>query len=88
MEILWSPEALEDYNAWRASDTKTCIRINRLLQEIIELGPLTGTGHPERLKWELTGIYSRRINKKDRLLYRLQNGKLEIISCRTHYDDK
>ena len=57
------------------------------LKEIIEMGPLTGTGKPEALKWELEGLYSRRITKKDRLLYRILNDELQIVACRNHYDD-
>ena len=85
MEITWHPDALEDYNA---SNAKTKDRIIRLIEEIIEMGPLTGAGKPEALKWELEGSYSRRINKKDRLLYRIQNDNLYILACRHHYYDR
>lgn len=84
MEITWHPKALEDYKSFNA---KTRNRISRMIKEIIEMGPLTGTGKPEALKWELEGLYSRRITKKDRLLYRILNDELQIVACRNHYDD-
>ncbi|MBO4395904.1 MAG: Txe/YoeB family addiction module toxin [Eubacterium sp.] len=46
-------------------------------------------GYPEPLKGNLSGCYSRRINEKDRLVYRkINDDVIEIISCRGHYDDK
>ena len=87
MHIFWYPEAYEDYIAWCASDEKTCNRIKRFIEEITVFGPLTGTGKPERLRGDLSGVYSRRINRKDRLLYRIVNDRLEIIACRSHYND-
>lgn len=35
----------------------------------LENNPTTGIGDPEFLKHSLSGLWSRRINKKDRLIY-------------------
>lgn len=43
---------------------------------------------PEALKGNLQGEYSRRINDKDRLVYHMENGKIYIVHCRGHYNDK
>ena len=52
-------------------------------------GPLEGERKPELLKGNLSGFYSRRINEKDRLIYRiLENDVIEIYSCRDHYKDR
>lgn len=51
--------------------------------------PLSGIGQPELLKGNLAGCYSRRINKKHRLIYRYLNLKqVKLISCYGHYSDK
>jgi toxin YoeB len=54
------------------------------------LHPETGTGKPEKLKFELTGYWSRRINKKDRLIYSIEHHivTVTVVSAVGHYGDK
>ena len=63
---------------------KTLRRINQLIRDA-ERDPFRGLGKPEPLKENLQGWWSRRINETDRLVYRVRDGALEIIQCRTHY---
>lgn len=88
MNKIWSDEAWEDYLYWQIQDKKTLRRINLLLKDIERNGPLTGIGEPEALKENLQGYFSRRINEKDRLIYRIDNGQILIAQCRGHYYDK
>ena len=67
-------------------DRKNLKRVNELLKDI-ERNGLSGIGKAEPLKWGLSGLWSRRIDKDNRLVYRIQDGVLEIVSCRGHYDD-
>ena len=53
----------------------------------MERNPFDGIGKPEPLKGDLSGLWSRRIDDVNRLVYRIKEGRLEIISCRGHYDD-
>ena len=85
MEISWYPDALEDF---MKSNAKIKQRISRLIEEIIVMGPLSGTGKPEILKWETEGMYSRRVTGKDRLVYCIRKDELIIVACRNHYDDR
>lgn len=85
-EKIWSDEAWADYLYWQNQDKKTLKRINLLIKDIERHGVLSGIGNPEALKGNLQGEYSRRINKKDRLVYHMDNQKLFIVSCRNHYD--
>ena len=87
MKKIWFEEAWEDYIYWQTQDRKTIKRINRLLQDISR-NPNSGTGKPEPLKGEFSGFWSRRIDETNRLVYRIQNGTLEILSCKGHYDDR
>lgn len=52
--------------------------------------PFKGIGSPEALKHELSGYWSRQINKKDRLIYRVDDNivTVYIVSALGHYDDK
>lgn len=85
MNKVWSDDAWEEYVAWQMQDKKTLKRINLLLKDI-ERHPFDGIGKPEPLKGQLSGFWSRRIDEKNRLLYRVSRDFLEILSCRGHYD--
>ena len=86
MKKVWFEEAWEDYIYWQNQDKKTLKRINQLLQDISR-NRYTGMGKPEPLKGELSGFWSRRIDEVNRLVYRIQNETLELLSCKQHYDD-
>lgn len=81
---IWDDEAWEDYLYWQTQDRKTLKRINLLIQDIDRNGNL-GIGKPEPLKGNLQGYWSRRIDEVNRLVYRINSDKIEIIQCRTHY---
>lgn len=85
MDIEWSTVAYKDYMHWRATNKKVSAKINRFLNEIIEAGPLSGTGKPEKLSGDLKGTYSKRITEADRLVYKIENHTLLILSCKNHY---
>jgi toxin YoeB len=61
-------------------------KINTLVREIMR-HPHTGRGKPELLKHELTGYWSRRIDQEHRLVYKVRNEEITILSCRFHYTD-
>lgn len=86
MNKVWFDEAWEDYLFWQTQDKKTLKRINALIRDI-ERGNFDGIGKPEPLKGDLSGFWSRRIDSANRLVYRIRDGVLEILSCRGHYDD-
>ncbi|WP_455637437.1 Txe/YoeB family addiction module toxin [Parabacteroides sp.] len=74
---------------YKTGDKKTIKRIERIFQELSET-PFEGIGSPEPLKYELSGYWSRQINKKDRLVYRVDDSivTVYIVSALGHYDDK
>ena len=81
---LWSDNAWEDYLYWQTQDKKILKRINQLLKDI-DRNSYEGIGKPEPLKYELQGFWSRRINDEHRLIYRIIENRIEIVSCRLHY---
>lgn len=86
---VWSDRAWEEYVWWQEQDRKTLRKINKLITDIERNGEAEGTGKPEPLKDNLSGYWSRHINEKDRLIYRInEDGELEIAQCRAHYGDK
>ena len=44
--------------------------------------------HPEPLKNNLSGYWSRTIDEKNRLVYKIEDGLIKVIQCKNHYDDK
>lgn len=87
MHKIWYDEAWEDYLWWQENSKKDFKQINKLLKDI-DRNKHDGIGHPEALKGDYSGYYSRQINKKDRLIYRIINDKIEIAACKSHYHDK
>ena len=84
---VWTDIAWDDYIYWQAQDKKTLKRINILLKDI-DRGGYSGIGKPEPLKGDLQRYWSRRIDESNRLVYRIADGKIEILQCRSHYGDK
>jgi toxin YoeB len=87
MNKLFTDEGWEDYIYWLSEDKKTLKRVNDLLKDIDRNGN-DGIGKPEHLKGDKHGYWSRRINEKDRLVYKIKDNAIIIIACRTHYGDK
>ncbi|GHU16557.1 Txe/YoeB family addiction module toxin [Spirochaetia bacterium] len=86
MRKIWSDDAWEAYLYWQSQDRKTLKPINDLIKDI-ERNKNTGIGKPEPLKHKHQGYWSRRIDEKNRLIYRIQNEIIDIIQCGCHYDD-
>lgn len=86
MKKIWFDRAWNDYLFWQTEDKKLLRRINELIKDT-EREPYSGIGKPEPLRGELSGFWSRRIDDRNRLVYRINNGVLEILSCRGHYDE-
>ena len=91
LEVIWSPEALRQKEL--IENTKSQDQIESyfskliLLIEDIKRSPFKGLGKPEPLKYEVPPCWSRRINKKDRLIYRIHKRDIHIISILGHYND-
>ena len=85
--ILFVDDAWTQYLYWQMQDRKTLRKINTLLMEI-QRTPFEGTGKPEPLKGDLSGLWSRRINEKDRLVYSALDDSVVVYQCLGHYSDK
>lgn len=87
-DLTFDSGGWNDYLYWQMQDRRTLKKINRLLDDIKRNGALQGIGKPELLKYDQSGLYSRRIDEANRLVYsidELQN--IRIISCKGHYED-
>jgi len=85
LKKIWSDISWDDYLYWQKQNKKLLKKINDLIKDI-ERKPFEGLGKPEPLKNNLSGWWSRRIDDTHRIVYRVENGNLEIAQCREHYN--
>jgi len=83
-------DALEDIEYLKKAGDKATIKKRAMLLEELTEHPRIGTGQPEELKYNLSGCWSRRINAKHRLVYRIEDEQVTVIVlfARGHYLDK
>lgn len=81
--IAFTSRGWEDYCS-RSDNRKILNRVNRLIDEA-DRDPGAGSGRPERLKGDLAGAWSRRIDQEHRLVYLVQDGDLVMLQARHHY---
>lgn len=86
MRLLWEERAWEDYLYWQTQDKKTLKKVNTLIKDI-QRNPFEGIGKPEALKKNLSGLWSRRIDDTNRIVYYQQEETIYIIACKGHYED-
>ncbi len=85
-KITFEINAFEQFNYWVNIDKKIFKKIFLLLKDT-QKNPFTGLGKPEPLKHDLQGYWSKRINEEHRLVYRVEDDSIIIISCRYHYNN-
>jgi len=84
--IRFDAEAFGNYLEWKDSDDAIFDKINSLIVEISR-DPFKGRGKPEPLKGNFRGCWSRRITQEHRLVYKVEENLISILSCSGHYDD-
>ncbi len=84
MRLVFSDAAWEDYLYWQKTDRKTLERIHKLIKQT-QREPFAGAGKPEPLKHALAGWWSKRNTDEHRMVYRVNDGTLEIAQLRFHY---
>ena len=85
MKIIFSKNSWKDYVSWQKEDKTILKRINQLIKDI-QQSPFQGIGNPESLKYDLSGFWSRRIDREHRLVYQVFDQEILIYSCKYHYD--
>ena len=83
--IDFSQQAVNDIESHKKTGNKAVLRkLLKILNELSE-HPIEGTGKPERLKYNYSGLWSRRINSEHRLVYDVQKNKIIVLSAKGHY---
>lgn len=84
MNLVFAPDAWEDYLYWQQTDPRIVARVNLLIKEI-KRTPYSGMGKPEPLRHALQGYWSRRITSEHRIVYRRAGDQIFIAQLRYHY---
>ena len=84
MELTWSTNGWDDYLYWQRENKKTLKRINLLIKDTLR-NPTSGLGKPEKLRHNIKGYYSKRITDEHRLVYKISELGITVVSCRYHY---
>ena len=82
--LEFDSSGFEDLAWWVEKDRKKALKIIKLIKEI-QKNPFEGIGKPEPLKHDLSGCWSRRIDREHRLVYQVSDEKIRILACRYHY---
>jgi toxin YoeB len=87
--VIFSPGAEQDLKALKRSEPQSFKKARLLIEELAE-HPKTGRGKPELKKYDLAGLYARKITNKHRLVYSIDDETVvvHIVSAKGHYDDK
>jgi toxin YoeB len=83
-KIVFEASAFKDFNDWVKLDKKIHRKIIELIKDI-DSHPFQGLGKPEALKHDFSGYWSRRIDLEHRLVYKVTNEEIIILSCKYHY---
>ena len=83
-KITNKEKALKEIAYFKKRDQVIFNKILDLLDEVSR-HPFDGVGKPEALKFELSGCWSRRITREHRLVYKVIEKEVFVISCRYHY---
>jgi len=85
VKILLEEKAWGDYCQWQQEDKKILKKVNSIIKDI-QRNWYTGIGKSEALKNNLSGWWSRRIDEKNRVVYKIKNNAIIIASCKGHYE--
>ena len=85
MEIVLSVKAQAHIEYWKKTKNTTIQERITELKNAILIDPYKGIGNPEPLKYQLSGKWSRRIDKQNRFVYSIENDTLNIYSLKGHY---
>jgi toxin YoeB len=83
-DAVFQPEFIEDLKHWVDTDRKTALRVISLIEAVMH-NPFKGIGKPEPLKYLAPGVWSRRLTQEHRIVYLVQDERIDFLQARYHY---
>lgn len=84
--LVFEGNSLYEYEQLRQRDKKLHKNLCRILKEMLRGDPASGLGKPEPLKHNLSGLWSRRLSQKDRVIYKFDKDYIYIFAIGGHYE--
>jgi toxin YoeB len=84
--LVFEGRTWERYEDLRRQNPRLHTSLCQMLKEMLRDNPATGLGKPEPLKHALSGLWSRRLSRYDRLIYRFDETRVYIFAIGGHYD--
>jgi len=86
--IVFEGRTWNKYEELRSKDKVLHKNLCKILKQMQRDDPAKGLGKPEQLKHNLTGFWSRRLSRKDRVIYKFDKYSIQIFAIGDHYDQK
>lgn len=88
-KVIFSRTAIKQINDLERSEPKAYSKLKDIIEELKE-HPRSGVGKPEKLRYQKLDIWSRRLDRKNRITYSIdeQTVIVEVLSALGHYEDK
>ena len=86
--IVFEGDTWQVYEKLRQKDKIMHKNLCKIIKQLQRDDPAIGLGKPEALKHSLSGLYSRRLSQKDRLIYTFCDDSIHIFAIGGHYGDK
>ena len=83
-EAVFQSEFREDLEYWIETDRKIALRVMRIVEDVMR-DPFRGIGKPEPLKYLAEGVWSRRLTREHRVVYRVRESRVDFLQARYHY---
>ena len=84
--LVFEGNSWHEYEQLRQRDKKLHKNLCRILKEMLRGDPASGLGKPEPLKHNLSGLWSRRLSQKDRVIYKFDKDYIYIFAIGGHYE--
>ena len=84
--LIFKGNTWEVYEDLRDSNKVLHKNLKKIIKELLRGDPAQGLGKPEPLRYQLSGLWSRRISLKDRVIYRFDHQSIEILAIGGHYE--
>lgn len=84
MNVFFTEKAWKEFCSLKPSDPL----VKKIKDTIKDIQRGNNLGQEEHLKHEYSGFMSRHLDKKNRLIYKVENNTVQIVKCTHHYNDK
>ena len=83
--LTFEGDSWSEYEKLRVDDKKAHTKLRSIIKEMLRNDPSQGIGKPEKLKYDLSGYWSRRLTQYHRVVYHFNDETLHVTAVGSHY---